>query len=476
MNVFKQTKGLFPDQLASTKPIANVPVKPSPRASKKLRSSRKQPGNLKVFCLTFLMYLIGIFPSMVFALPSGGTIQAGSANIDSSSSSMVIQQSTDKAIIDWRSFSIDTNEQVQFKLPSSNGVTLNRVTGNEQSGIFGQLSSNGNLMLINPNGILFGDGARVDVHGLIATTSNISNENFMAGQYQFDAPSLKQGVVVNRGLINASQGGLVALVAPGVINEGIINARMGRVTLAAGNIFTLDLYGDQLVNLGVSGQVMGQITGLDGQSLTSLVSNTGGIYADGGTVRLNVNAASGIVDQVINMEGIIQARSIEEQNGVIILSGGDYGEVSVSGTLDASGYSAGETGGTVHVLGDQVSLYGTAVVDVSGDLGGGELLFGGDYQGKGVVQNASETYVAREASIYADAITFGDGGRAIFWADRRTRFLGRVNARGGREGGNGGLVEVSGKEELYFDGLVDTTAPNGETGLLLVGPGKYRDR
>jgi hypothetical protein len=170
------------------------------------------------------------------------------------------------------------------------------------------------------------------------------------------------------------------------------------------------------------------------------------------------------------MEGIIQARSIEKRNGVNILSGGDSGQVSVSGTLDASGYSAGETGGTVHVLGNRVGLYGPAVVDVSGDLGGGELLFGGDYQGKGVVHNASETYVAREASIYADAITFGDGGQAIFWADRRTRFLGRVSARGGRERGNGGLVEISGKEELYFDGLVDTTAPNGETGLLLLDP------
>jgi hypothetical protein len=310
----------------------------------------------------------------------------------------------------------------------------------------------------------------VDVHGLLATTSNISNENFMAGQYQFDVPSLAGGVVANRGQINASQGGLVALVAPGVINEGIINARLGRVSLAAGNTFTLDLYGDQLVNLGVGSQVMRQITGLDGQSLTSLVSNKGAIYADGGTVRLDVNAASGIVDHVINMEGIIQARSIEKRNGVIILSGGDSGQVSVSGTLDASGYSAGETGGTVHVLGNRVGLYGPAVVDVSGDLGGGELLFGGDYQGKGVVHNASETYVAREASIYADAITFGDGGQAIFWADRRTRFLGRVSARGGRERGNGGLVEISGKEELYFDGLVDTTAPNGETGLLLLDP------
>jgi len=408
---------------------------------------------------------------MLYALPSNPTVQAGSAAINQPSpDTLVIQQSTDKAIIDWRTFGIGANEQVDFQLPSSTGVTLNRVTGNERSDIFGSLTSNGNLMLINPNGILFGAGSRIDVHGLVATTSNITNENFMSGNYNFNIPSNRGGIIVNRGRITAAQGGLVALVAPGVHNEGVIEARLGRVNLASGNTFTLDLYGDQLINLGLNSQITQQVTGLDGEVLSSLVSNSGAIYADGGRVRLDVNAARDVVDQVINMSGIIQARTIEDQNGTIILRGGDEGAVDVSGTLDASGRNEGETGGTVHVFGESIGLFGSALIDASGYSGGGTVLVGGDYQGQGNFPTASEVFVDRGVSIFNDALWSGDGGRSIFWADRRMRFFGSVYARGGRQRGNGGFIEVSGKEELFFDGWADTSAENGLMGTLLLDP------
>ena len=305
---------------------------------------------------------------------------------------------------------------------------------------------------------------------LVATTSNISNADFMSGNYNFNVPSSLSSTVVNQGSITAAEGGLVALVAPGVQNMGIITARLGKVSLVSGTTFTVDLYGDQLINLGVDSQVMNQVTGMDGQALTALVSNSGSIFADGGVVRLDVNAAQNIVDRVINMDGIIQARSVLEVDGKIILMGGDAGEVSVSGTLDASGYGQGETGGTVHVLGDMLDFSGNGMIDVSGDLGGGTLLFGGDYQGNGSVPNATDSYIGPDTQTFADAVTSGDGGKIIFWADRRMRFYGIVKGRGGKYFGDGGLVEVSGKEELYFDGLVDTTAPNGKTGTLLLDP------
>ena len=430
----------------------------------------KKPSNVSIFLISFLTYLIGIFPSIVFALPTGGTVQAGSATIDSTSSQlMTIYQTTEKAIIDWQTFSIESAEHVDFQL-SQGGVTLNRITGDDPSNIFGKLTSNGDLWLINPNGILFGASAQVDVHGLIATTSDISNTDFMNGNYNFGIPSSLSATVVNQGSITAAEGGLVALVAPGVQNSGIITARLGKVSLVSGITFTVDLYGDQLINLGVESQVMGQVTGMDGQVLTSLVSNSGSIFADGGLVRLDVNAAQNIVDGVINMDGIIQARSVVEKNGQIILSGGDAGEVSVTGTLDASGYGEGETGGTVHVLGEMLSFDGYGIIDISGDLGGGTLLFGGDYQGQGSVPNAADVYVGSDTQTFADAVTSGNGGKVIFWADRRMRFYGIVKGRGGQYFGDGGLVEVSGKEELYFDGSVDTTAANGKTGTLLLDP------
>jgi filamentous hemagglutinin family protein len=468
MNTFKNSQIIFPDLF---KPPGKADPKPPPRRSRLVFGTPRRPGNALVFLVSFMTYLLGIFPSVVYALPSDPTVQAGSATINQpSQDSLVIQQATDKAIIDWRAFGIGSNEHVEFQLPSSSGVTLNRVTGNERSDIFGSLKSNGNLMLINPNGILFGAGSRVDVHGLVATTSNITNENFMSGNYNFNIPSDRGGIIVNRGRITAAQGGLVALVAPGVRNEGIIEARLGRVTLASGNTFTLDLYGDQLVNLGLNSQITEQVTGLDGEVLSSLVSNSGAIYADGGRVRLEVNAARDVVDQVINMSGIIQARTAVEQNGSIVLMGGDEGSVDVSGTLDASGLNEGETGGTIHVFGETIGLFDSALLDTSGYNGGGEILVGGDYQGQGDYLTAMDTFVGEGVSIYNDALWSGDGGRSIFWANRRMRFFGSVYARGGRQRGNGGFIEVSGKEELFFDGWADTSAANGLMGTLLLDP------
>ncbi|MBT3923821.1 MAG: filamentous hemagglutinin N-terminal domain-containing protein, partial [Nitrospina sp.] len=473
MNAFKMNQIAFSQPGVTTS--ARVKLKRQPKAwslfpPRTARQVSKKPSNASIFLISFLTYLIGIFPSIVYALPSGGTVQAGSATIDSvSSQQLIIQQTTDKAIIDWQAFGIESTEHVDFQL-SQGGVTLNRVTGNDPSSIFGKLTSNGDLWLINPNGVLFGSNAQVDVNGLIATTSNISNADFLNGNYNFSVPSSLSSTVVNQGIITAAEGGLVAFVAPGVQNMGIINARLGKVSLASGKTFTVDLYGDQLINLGVDSQVMGQVTGINGQALTSLVSNSGSIFADGGVVRLDVNAAQNIVDRVINMDGVIQARSVVEKNGQIILMGGEAGEVSVSGTLDASGYGQGETGGTVHVLGDMLDFSGNGFIDVSGDLGGGTLLFGGDYQGQGSVPNATDSYIGPDTQTFADAVTSGNGGKIIFWADRRMRFYGIVRGRGGQYFGDGGLVEVSGKEELYFDGSVDTTAPNGKTGTLLLDP------
>ena len=240
--------------------------------------------------------------------------------------------------------------------------------------------------------------------------------------------------------------------------------------MAAGDAFTLDLYGDQLVSLAVAGTIARQIVGENGEPLGALVTNSGRIIADGGSVVLSVMAAQGIVDNVINMSGIIQANSVGEQNGQIVLMGGDAGIVAVSGTLEASGDDAGETGGTVHVLGEKVGLFAGANVDVSGDVGGGTVLIGGDFQGGGSVPPARRTYVSADATIDASAGTSGDGGTAIVWAEEITRFYGRIVATGGAECGDGGFAEVSGKGSLTYGGSTDLTAADGVAGTLLLDP------
>ena len=152
---------------------------------------------------------IALFPTFVFALPSDPTVQAGSVAFDQiDSNTLNVIQSTNKAIIDWQSFNIQANEATHFQMPSSSSINLSRVTGGVGSEIFGSLTSNGTLMLLNPNGILFGANSKIDVGGLIATTSNISNDDFMAGNYRFDIPASVNRTVINRGTINVAQGGV----------------------------------------------------------------------------------------------------------------------------------------------------------------------------------------------------------------------------------------------------------------------------
>ena len=196
------------------------------------------------------------------ANPEGGTVVAGAAQIAKASPKRLdVIQGTEKAIIDWRKFSIAGDEHTHFQQPSPSAVVLNRVRGDSRSDLLGRLTANGTIMLVNPNGVLIGPGARIDVGGLVASTIDIRNENFMAGRYVFGVATNPSGTVVNRGHITVAEGGLAALVAPGVENSGIIEARLGRVTLASGNRFTLDLYGDELVQLAIGDQVAEALVG-----------------------------------------------------------------------------------------------------------------------------------------------------------------------------------------------------------------------
>lgn len=243
-----------------------------------------------------------LWPQGAGANPEGGTVVGGAATIVATSPTLLdILQATDRAIIDWRSFSIGEAEHTNFSQPSTDSVALNRVIGGDLSTIAGRLSANGNIVLINPNGVIFTSTARIDVHGLIASISNIGNDDFMAGRLDFSAAVDPSSFVINRGEITAAEGGLVALVAPWVENSGVIAARLGRVELASGRAFTVDLYGDGLIQLALAaaGDGAGEVP--DALSRAARVSNLGLISADGGVVALSVAAAQKLVDNVIDM-------------------------------------------------------------------------------------------------------------------------------------------------------------------------------
>ncbi|HXO00860.1 MAG TPA: filamentous hemagglutinin N-terminal domain-containing protein, partial [Stellaceae bacterium] len=183
------------------------------------------------------------------ANPQGGQVVGGQATITNTApNTLTIDQTTPRAAIDWKSFNIGPNQTTQFVQPSASAIALNRVQAGDPSVIAGRLTANGQLVLINPSGIVFTKGAQVDVNSLLATPTGISTANFMAGRMIFDQPSSDPNArVINNGHITVAQAGLAALVAPGVANNGVISAKLGRVVLGGAQTYTLDFYGDGLI-------------------------------------------------------------------------------------------------------------------------------------------------------------------------------------------------------------------------------------
>ncbi|MES2219237.1 MAG: filamentous hemagglutinin N-terminal domain-containing protein, partial [Pseudomonadota bacterium] len=410
---------------------------------------------------------------VAYGNPVLNNVTAGNVNVTQSGNTVTVNQSTDKAIIQWNSFNIAAGEKTQFVQPNSGSVALNRINPTQgASQIYGSLTANGQVILVNAAGIHFGPGAMVNVGSLIASTSDIANANFLAGKLIFNVPSQYGGSIINEGTIQAADYGLVALLGTSVVNRGVIQARLGNIALGSGNAFTLDFNGDQLINFTVDAAATTAGVDQNGHPLANGISNTGSLLADGGKILVTAQVAQGVLDNVIDMQGVSQARSVGEQNGEIILSGGDNSTVQVSGTLDASGKSNGQTGGTVKVLGNQIHLTSTALIDASGDAGGGTALVGGNQHGAGPEQNALNTSVDAGSLINASAINTGNGGVAVAWADDTTIFNGLIKLNGGSISGNGGHAEVSGHQQIIIDtGFADVKAPHGKNGSLLLDPG-----
>lgn len=385
------------------------------------------------------------------ANPSGGIVTSGAAAITAQGPAMTVAQTTDKVSIDWQSFAIAKGETVRFVQPGSHAVALNRVTGNNASAIYGTLNANGRVYLINQHGVLFAPGAQVSVGGLVVSTLDIADRDFQKSNDSFSGTGT--GSVVNQGNITAAHEAV--LLGPVVKNEGIITA--AAAGLGAGNKVRLDFNGDKLLSLTVD-------VGAAGGS----AANSGRITADGGLVVMSAGTKDALLDTVVNNSGILRAQSIRKENGVIRL---EADTTQNSGTLDAVGKASGETGGTVKVLGDTVTLVQGTRIDVSGDAGGGTALVGGNFHGQGTEQRAAHTAVAAGAVISADAVTSGSGGQAAVWSDGRTTFAGTITAQGGASSGNGGSVETSGHTvEIGAAARIDTRAAKGSTGSWLLDP------
>jgi filamentous hemagglutinin family protein len=444
--------------------------------------------------------LVALWAGAAGAGPNGPTVVGGQATVAGAGTSAVtVNQSSQNAIINWATFNIGRGETTTFNQPNSSSVALNRVIGGQgPSFLDGTLTANGRVFIVNGDGILFGAHSSINTAGFLATTNNISNSDFMAGRHNFNLPGRPDASIVNLGIITATSGGFAALVAPGVRNSGTVTATLGTVSLAAGNAFTLDFYGDRLITLAVNDQIAGAVKDVQtGAALKSLVSNTGKLSANGGRVELTAAAARAVVDSVINNTGVIEANSIGTKNGMIVLAaatakskpaGAPTQTVKLAGKISAAGKDKGTKGGTVVVTGENIVLAG-ASIDASGDDGGGHVLIGGDTGGgqpsaaaakielakleSFVIPTATTVSVDAGTVINGSATGNGNGGKVVLWSDQQTTFTGTILAQGGASGGNGGLVETSSQGVLQSAGTVDLRAPMGNLGTLLLDPADF---
>ncbi|WP_338849728.1 filamentous hemagglutinin N-terminal domain-containing protein [Massilia sp. W12] len=401
------------------------------------------------YVLAILLGSTALLPLQTLqANPQNPQVVAGSANINSQGNVMTIVNSNG-TIINWQSFSINPNELTRFVQPGPNSSVLNRVQGQDPSRILGALQSNGKVFLINQNGILFGQNAKVDVHGLVASTLNISDQDFLNGRRKFEGAA-NAGKIEHHGVINTPSGGQVFLLAPNVSNHGLIQSPQGEVVLAAGHSIQLVDAQNPALQVNISAPENAAI-------------NLGQMISQGGRI--------GIYGALVNQRGVVNADSaVLGENGKVVLKA-SRDTLLEAGSLTSATSVQGK-GGEIQILGRRVAANGNAKVDASGATGGGTILFGGDYQGKNqAVQNAEYAFLGKQSSLRADAASQGDGGRIIVWSDRYTQAYGEISAQGAQGAstlaGTGGFVETSGKQKLDFRAKVNTKGGKGKGTVLL---------
>jgi mucin-19 len=443
------------------------------------------------------------------AVPTGGQVTAGQASITQSGTHTQVNQGSNRAVVDWQRFDVGRNSTVNFAQPNAQSWTLNRVHTPDPSLIAGRITANGGVAIVNQSGVVFTPGSQVNVGSLIASTANITNQNFMAGRMEFNERGRDGARVENHGSITVADRGLAALVGPGAANTGTIRARLGTAIVAGAESFRLDLAGDGMLSLEVTESVRRTANGN-----AALVTNSGVIEAQGGQVILSAHAASGLVESVVRNTGRVSGRNVtvtgqggnvdiaagsvtarggsvsitapdaavvvgpqarvsassRQGGGQVQLGGATTSAVRVEGRVSARGTGANATGGRVAVQArDSVTVAPTAVVNASGTVGGGTVLLGTTGVGRAQTM-ARETRVESGAVVRADAVTSGNGGVVVVNSAESTVMSGTLSARGGSVGGDGGFVEVSAMRNILLNGSILLSAPNGAVGTFLLDP------
>ena len=394
-------------------------------------------SKIKYYTAVILIFLFNI---PVYAAPNGANVVHGNVNISQSGSNTIINQNTDKAIINWNSFDVNKGENVLFNQNSSSSIILNRVTNGLPTSIFGNISANGNVFILNQAGVLVGNGASINTNSFLAGAANINDNDFIAGKYNFYGA---QGNVINNGSIKVQDGGYAVLMGKNVENNGLISAKLGKIYLSSGETFRMDMSGNDLIGVEVEKGIT-----------DAYISNTGHIQAEGGTIIMTAKNASDVIRQAVNNTGVIDASSISYKGGKVIL-GAENGQVINDGEINVS--SKSDEGGSIELKAEHIINNG--LVYANGLNGGLINMLSSDL-----------LKVGSSSIIQANSFGFGNGGNIKLISQKRAESHKGALIEAGSIYGNGGFIELSGYDSVYAFGNFNTKSLYGVYGQFLLDP------
>lgn len=365
-----------------------------------------------------------------WSLPTGYQSVAGNVSFSLGDKTLNVSTGAQKSIANYQSFNIAADETVNFHLPGAHSVILNRVLGGDPSSIFGRLNSNGEVFLVNPNGILFGPSAQVNVGSLFASTLDIKNEDFLNGQYVFiQSPDLSPAKITNQGEIRVQPGGYGILAAGAIENTGLISAPQGQIHLAVGQQTRLKVDDFLAVDVLVDKPLQQKVDGVQ-----TAILNQGTLQADDGLIRLNAQLNQNLYDKAVNNQGIVEARGFARHGGTVEFFGDRL--VENHGAVDVRGTASAPDGGTVTMSGTQVKQDG--LIDAG-----------------------------------ADTLN-GNGGQVNIQSDQLTDLSGAIHADAGQQSGDGGMIELSSRNMVKLNGTLSAAGYKGKAGTILIDPTNVR--
>ena len=393
------------------------------------------------------------------SLPQGGVVAEGSAGINYNGDTLNIDQSSDKAVIDWNSFSVGKDNTVNFNQPSRGSATLNRVTGDFTSEIAGNINAVGSVFLVNPNGIMITKDGVIDTGNFVASTLDIDNNDFLNGKYTFTKDG-KNGVVDNRGNIQVDDGGFVALLGGAVKNSGVVRAHVGKVGFAGGEKIVMSFGDNDFLRVEVPTDKWKELKDAQGNKVSSTLDIGGDISARGGFIDITVADASDILRQAISISGIVSANTVSSQDGVISIGGGS---LNITGDAKISADADYGDAGTINIDADSLSSIGK--VSAVADSGKGGKIKVSVQRGVSLSGNSSYDVSGHTAGGSISFIGGLSGNKAY-------KVLGSGNFKADSEQGQGGTIDISNKGGLVglFSGTISAQGYT-QGGRIRIGGG-----